>query len=550
MALGRIIIKNLKLLIRSRGSALIIVIGPLLLIFLAGIAFSNINKYSLNIGVYSDEYSDLTESFILKLQENEFRVQKTESIDICIEMIKEGRLHTCILFPAGLSLESNNANEVVFHVDYSKINLVWMVLDTISTKLEERASELSLELTSTLLDKIELARVEIYNSKPKITNLKSSNQELTNQFLLLKQEVVTTKLSDLKIASADLRKYIVEKASLSRDLIEGIKEEVDDLNISNSTAEDFMDDFNSVSTLIYNIISRVEDPNNITENDWGKISRLIEEIESKLNEVLNNFETLVISTGNEIDTITASIDKIYDNIEGIKIKDATTIVSPITTNIKPVVPEKTHLGYMFPALIILIIMFMSILLSKTLVMMEKNSPAYFRNLITPTKNIIFILGTYLTNMILVAVQIAIIIAISIYFLKSQAISNIFPMIVILFLVTTLFTFVGMAIGYIFKSEETATLAAISIGSIFLFLSNTILPLESMPAQIGQIAQFNPFVIGDSLLRKALLFNAGFKSLLFQICLLLIYSAVLFAGIWIAHVISKKHPLKRIIRHKK
>lgn len=550
MVIERIISKNLKLLIRSRSSALIVIIGPLLVIFLVGIAFSNINKYSLNIGVYSNSYSDLTESFIARMQEKEFRVQKIESVDRCIEMIKEGRLHTCIVFPPDLSLESGNVNEVVFHVDYSKINLVWMVLDTLSTKLGERASELSMQLTSTLLDKIELARVEIYNSKPAVINARTASREIVAQFQDLKENVVSTRLADLKTTSADLRKYIVEKANLSRDLINKIKAEVNKLNISNSTSSTFMRDFSSVNTLMYNIISKVEDPKNLTENDWGKITRLIDEIESQLTVISNKLETSVTIADNELTKIQDSMDKIYENLEGIKIKEAATIVNPITTTIKPVVPEKTHLGYMFPALIILVIMFMSILLSKTLVMMEKNSPAYFRNLITPTKNIVFILGTYLTGMILVVVQIAIIIAISMYFLKGQAVANIFPTAVVLLLATTFFTFAGMAIGYLFKSEETATLAAISVGSIFLFLSNTLLPLESMPAQIGQIAQFNPFVIGDALLRKALLFNSGFGVLANQIYLLLAYSAVLFAAIWVAHIVSKKHPLERIIKHGK
>jgi len=550
MAIGKIIAKNLKLLIRSRSSALIVIIGPLLVIFLVGIAFSNINKYSLNIGVYSDEYSELTESFIMRLQEKEFRVQKISSVEECIQMIKEGKLHTCIVFPPGLTLESDKINEVVFHVDYSKINLVWMVLDTLSTKLGERASELSLELTTTLLDKLELARVEIYDRKETLASVKTASDDITSQFQSLKQDVVTTRLIDLKTTSADLRKYIVEKATLSRELIDGIKSELDELNLSNETTHSFKKDFSSINTLMYNIVSKIEDPKNLTENDWGKITRLIGEVESKLTVISNKLETAISTTSNGLNEIQQSMDKIYENIEGIKVKEATTIVSPITTNIKPVVPEKTHLGYMFPALIVLVIMFMSVLLSKTLIMMEKHSPAYFRSLLTPTRDIVFILGTYLTSILLVVIQIAIIIGISIYFLKAQVISNIGPIVVILLLVTTFFILVGMAIGYIFKSEETATLAAISIGSIFLFLSSTILPLESMPMQIGQIAQYNPFVIGDALLRKALLFNAGFDILANQIYLLLIYSGVLFIVIWIAHLVSKKHPLEWIIKHKK
>ena len=111
---------------------------------------------------------------------------------------------------------------------------------------------------------------------------------------------------------------------------------------------------------------------------------------------------------------------------------------------------------------------------------------------------------------------------------------------ILLLITVFFTLIGMAVGHFFRSEETATLASISIGSIFLFLSDIILPLESMPDYIRNIAYFNPFVLGEMLLRKSILFKAQFPELANEIYLLIAYSAVLFIIIWISQKITRKH----------
>ena len=177
-AIWTIIKKNFKLLIRSKSSALIVILGPLLVIFLVGIAFDNVNKYSLSIGVYSDSYSELTESFIIKMQENEFRVQKMDTIDLCIEKIKQNTIHTCIVFPADLDIESDAVNEITFHVDYSKLNLVWMVLDTLSTKIEERSSELSLDLTTALLQKVENTKTEVADMQPKIEGLQEQEKTI------------------------------------------------------------------------------------------------------------------------------------------------------------------------------------------------------------------------------------------------------------------------------------------------------------------------------------------------------------------------------------
>lgn len=543
MALFNLIKKNFKVLIRSKSSALIIILGPLLVIFLVGIAFDNINQYSLNIGTYSESYSDLTESFITKLGEQNFRVQKIDSEELCVEQIKQGKLHTCIIFPPDLTIETEKMNEIVFHVDYSKINLIWMVLDTISTKLKERSSELSFDLTSELLDKIEATRFEINAKQPTVANLNAENQQMAE-----KLDQFSTNVKDFKATSAELRTVILEKVKGAQDTVESTKKIVEDSNATESQINVINMELSSINTFLLNIHNRIEDPNELNEADWAKITRLVNEIDTQVNSVKQKLS----DSSTKINEIQSSLNKIYSNLAGIQVTDAATIVAPITTNIKPVVPEKTHLNYMFPSLLVLVIMFISILLSTTLVMMEKHSPSYFRNFITPTRNITFIIAIYLTNMILVIAQLIIIFAISTYFFKAQILPTLLVTIPSLLLITTFFTFIGMAVGYLFTSEETATLASISIGSVFLFLSNVILPLESMPEYVRSIAKFNPFVLGENILRKAIIFQAKYRIIQNELIMLGIYSLTLFILIWGSQKIVRKHLFHKLVakKHKK
>ena len=291
--------------------------------------------------------------------------------------------------------------------------------------------------------------------------------------------------------------------------------------------------------------NKIEDPNNSQETDWTKITRLTASITTQINAL----KDLVTSSTTKIDEIQTSLDNIYANLDSIAVREAATIVSPVTTNIKPVVPEKTYLNYMFPSLIVLVVMFISLLLSTTLVQMEKHSPAYFRNFITPTRSIVFVIGTYLTGMLLVSMQLIIIIVISAKFFKTQIIPSLSIIIPSLLLITTLFTLIGMLIGHIFKSEETATLAAISTGSVFLFLSNIILPLESMPAYVRNIAQYNPFVLGENVLRKTIIFQEQFASIQNEILYMGIASIVLFILIWILYKSKRKHSFHRLFAAK-
>lgn len=210
-------------------------------------------------------------------------------------------------------------------------------------------------------------------------------------------------------------------------------------------------------------------------------------------------------------------------------------------------------------------MFISILLANTIVMMEKKSQAHFRNYVTPTSNTTYVLATYITCVIIVLIQLIVIIGISAYFFKipiyspdSSIENNLInggKLIAVLMTMSTFFIFIGMAVGYLFNSEETSILASISIGSVFLFLSNTILPLESMSQYILGIAKYNPFVLSSDLLREMLFFKPAIETLANGFYLLGIYILSLFVLIVITHSIARKRffykfAMRRAIRKRR
>ena len=179
LKIAKIIKKDMKLLLRSRTSSLIVIFGPLLVMLLVGAAFNNANKYSISVSVYSDKYSELTESFLKKLSENKYSVTKSSSNATCIESVKQGSSHLCILFPADLKTSDNKQNEVTFVADYSRVNLEYMAVDTLSSNLGEESKSISLDLTQTLLTKIEDTKSTLSASLATIKETKDKNTELT-----------------------------------------------------------------------------------------------------------------------------------------------------------------------------------------------------------------------------------------------------------------------------------------------------------------------------------------------------------------------------------
>ena len=537
MALFKIIKKNFKLLIRSKSSALIIIFGPLLVIFLVGIAFDNMDRYNINIGAYSSSYSDLSESYISNLRQDDFSVEKVSSEDECIERIKMGSLHSCIIFPPDLVIESGTSQELIFYVDQSKMNLMWMVLDSLSSNIGERSSEVSRDITSNLLKKVSEAQSAISATKSHTDNIKNQNLEIDAGLNTLSSGV-----SNFDSSSNELRLYILERVVGAESVIADLRNHINNSNATDSQKNVLSTRAASVNTYLYNIKNKLNDN---PDSDWSKMLSSVDSLDSQII----SLKSLISDSNSKVDNLVSVLDQISFNLGNIEIKDADTIANPVITTVRPVVQEESYLNYMFPSLIVLVVMFISILLSTTLVMMEKHSPAYFRNFITPTKTLTFILASYFTSVMLVFLQIAIILLISFYFFQARIVDSLYVLIPSLLLITSLFSFIGMLIGYLFNSEETSTLAAISIGSVFLFLSNVILPLESMPLSVREFARFNPFILSESILRRAIFFNADFSALSYELKLLLLYSFVLLVLIWIVQKVVRKHLFHKLIHFK-
>ncbi|MFC1801566.1 ABC transporter permease [Nanoarchaeota archaeon] len=579
----RLIKKNLKLLIRAKSSALIIILAPLLVILLIGIAFDNANTYGLNIGTYTPTANANVDSFISKLSEKEFKIIQYEEEQECINNIKLGSIHTCIVFPENFNFDNNEQKKITFFIDYSKINLVWMIMDTLSTKFTSRSQEISQDLTSIVLNKLEGTETELNAKKPIVVDIKNSNDNM-----LIKAQEIDNHLASLDLSFSEniafgssqnmvtnIKDSISDNIDSSEDYIAAAQDIISDSGASQDDKDDAiaelenaLEDLDNIGTTIHS----TTDNNSLTRLSTliTNVSNGIEATKTKLanaasakassQQKLVEIETALSQSLSNLATIETSIDQLLSDIGGVRVTSAATITSPITTEIKPISTQKTYLNYLFPSLMVLVIMFISILLGTTLVMMEKHSNAHFRNFISPTRNIIFVISTYLTNMFLVVSQIAIILVIAIYFFSAQILPSLPLALVVLIASATLFSLLGMAVGYMFSSEETGTLAAISIGSLCLFLSSVIIPIESMPSTIRKIVAFNPFVISERVLREIILFQPKISYIADDLFLLLGYALILFLFIWgsqrlfshhLFHKIKYKHHKKvRNKKHKK
>lgn len=607
--LKTIIVKNVRRLIASKISASLILFGPLILIFLLGLAFQSSGFFGVKIGVYSAKYTQVSDEIIEAMKDTDFIIIQEESSETCIDGVKESRTHLCMQFP-----ERFETGRLAFYVDYSRLNLVYAIVNKINIEIGSISDNISLGITQDLLNFIADSSNQLASSKDTVEELKTNalllQSELYNTSQSLRKmdlgsgsELITNLTDNSSSVFSDVTNVksnlvIIQNTltSLSRDTIGNSKDEIGSQLTSLRAAEisqgctpensrdltqylgsenllqQIVASPNPTCAIIYTMRLNLEKQEaqlesvetdmdvliefmgalhegivlletNVIENA-NEAKQNIQTIDTSKNALAQKLEALSVATEESIlafDEMTSQINTINTQFEEISMTEAETVIKPIRTFIKPLSSKKINtLDIIYPSIIVMILMFVGILMGNILVMREKTSRAYFRNLIMPVQEWVFILGTYLTTSIISLLQVAIIIGIGVVIFGTHLDFNVFRITPILFLAVIIFSSIGMIIGYLTSSEETSIMAAIILTLIFLLFSNMIIPIETMDATIGTVAKLTPFNIAEMILRRNLVFGSEIStSNYFTVIVFTIQLIILVIGVWFSHKYSIK-----------
>ncbi|MFP4424777.1 MAG: ABC transporter permease [Candidatus Woesearchaeota archaeon] len=557
----KIIAKNYKLLFRSKSSALVIILGPLLLILVVGLAFNNAGNYKIRVGFYFPEYTELTGTIIDALEENEFYVELKEDNRSCIESVKTGETNICLIFNK-FTVNRSMDNRLSIFVDSSELNLAWLVTDSVSTQVGQVSSNLSTSLSEQLLDRIDITTEKLTAEKEAVSTMIRSQTDMNRKINELEALVKNLDLSmddipfsEVKDRSEDLNKHVGFLISRINNNLNRIESRVEDSNLSSDiednitaliddTSDAVKDREDSINEQQENLDEAVDE----LDDSLARLQRKLSSSDSMRNEAIGKIDEIIgdlRSNLEKLNTHKAALDSMINTLSGIEIKDARNIAVPINTQVNSIASDQNHLSFMVPTLIVLFIMLIGLFLSSNLVIMEKKSDAFLRNFITPTRTSYFILGVFITAFLLVFIQILLIFFVT-YLLLDLPVPNLFNLLLIVCNTSVFFILLGLVIGYIFKTDEAVTLASISIGSGFLLLSGLILPLESMHESIMLIAEYNPLVIAVNVLKQVILFNQSISELWLGHIFLLLYSLsmVVVIGLLQIKIKTKELPIQQ------
>lgn len=493
--------KNFRIMLNSRLSILILVFGPLLLMAIIGAALQNNQLRDVRASFYAHDAEsnsllddDYTSSYVDQLEQNSFFVDSVDSIEKCRQSVLDSEAHVCIEIVRVPSTELENLGvrgsnyETKAYVDFSKSRIVWGVIGKTQAVSEQHSKILLRKMIIDYREKLQQPMENLqrayddtsgtYNT---FNNLNSNIANAQN-----KQAVWASNLRELGFALGTLQTAIQSAAAVTSydpALYATVKEVNQSftkvngyyqiLNNEVNSGEFSSSLSNSASTVgqVRDEFTKLRGGINVLLGQWNEISKLDYESFSPLP-----FRYLSVGEGNSVQGEIAESQSLE------------------------------FLDYLFPSFLMFFVIFVSLIFSTVTTFKERSSKAHIRNVTSKARSFSFVFGNFLSLFAVLALQIAVILGVSIFFLRASILGNILPILVYSYLAVALFAIWGIALGYIFDSQDSAVIASVSLSLLCLIFLPVITAPETLPSLFAQIIQVMPFVILESKLRLASIFN--------------------------------------------
>lgn len=537
--------KNIKILLRMKTSLVSIIIGPLLIVFLIGFAFNSPSGVDVSVGYFAPDNSALTQEFTTTLH-NTYDAQAFPTSKECSEQVQKGFLHACIVFPPNFSIEDSTQPTIQFVVDTSRTNIAYEIIDAVSDQIGMKTDELSEELISVITTTLQTSKETMNTQASALDSMSSTLQDSVST-----TTDVSSQLNNIQFDTNAVNISYEDDAYLLKNYTNQLVTEIDSFYDSYSGSlggaadtalsdlHSFASSTNSNSSLAYATLEDKIETASDALADWTAQMTQAQDVAQESKTAVLSLQTNLESIQTQLNQASAALRSEVSAINNIEVTSTNTLTNPIRTEIVTVSTHNSNLLVLFPYVVMLVILFVGMMLASTLVVVEKRNRARFRVFSTPTNEQFFIATTLITTLLVIFLQLIITFSITQFLFVDILSANVLAHTIILLASAITFTVIGMVIGLISSTQQAVNMITIFFGAGLLFLSNMVLPLESVSPALQKIASFNPYVISSELFRQALLFSTNIKETLPNLAKLGIIIGILILIIIFSQGISQR-----------
>ncbi len=566
------IIKNMRLIFRNWVSFLFLILGPLMIITIIGLTFAGDNAKGLWFGVYQENkdassslpfLTELGNTVTFDYLEDCIKELREGRLHLCVALKSSQRFAR----PEDRVPDDSGQVTVTFYYDLSRKQLSSLVIGMIQQKLGKSVQDISLETTKGLLEKMQDLVLFLKSGERDITGLIDESHTTEAQLDLrgTKLRELRTQLTEYQKQVNQLSTDVNEMSQLSKSASVTIPQRAGEVKKGLTDLENAIRSIQSDPSFSTNGItgytlsgttvrvsrgSLTEEYDLVFEGDKAllamtyatrtQVSGDLDTLSSQTattNTQIQNAKTTVQDTKTKLDTIATLMDneiaandafkqrvvngrnelenvqrQLKNNIGSFAVLDsgsAESIIRPVLDEYVPL-SNIENIQIVFPGVLVIVIVFITILFATILTLSEINGPAYFRNLLAPRPNIGYPIGILLTNMILVFFQITVLLIIAQFLLGVPVIENAILIYTLSAILIFSFTLIGMCLSFLIKNTQTTILASIFTALGLYLFSGMMRPLELMPTTVAFAAHLNPVVIAEDLFRLLLSYGIGFS----------------------------------------
>lgn len=233
----------------------------------------------------------------------------------------------------------------------------------------------------------------------------------------------------------------------------------------------------------------------------------------------------------------SEIDRTKSILGDVIKRSPSNVAAPIKLEREPVFKDRAYLDFLMPAIVSIVLMFISFMLASITIVQERTKKTLLRTLLTPLSLGEFIFAKTFA-LILIAMLQGIILIIVAYLFYGIVIpvSQMGLLFLVILVYSAAFIGIGMAIATFAESENTAMLTSLVLSIPMLFLCGVFFPFEIMPQLMVKIGSALPITMGIRALDSVLIYREGFDVLAGYLAPLLLYGI---AGLGLAYILLKK-----------
>jgi ABC-2 type transport system permease protein len=235
--------------------------------------------------------------------------------------------------------------------------------------------------------------------------------------------------------------------------------------------------------------------------------------------------------------LVSEIDRTKSILSDVIKKSPTSVAAPIKLEREPVFRDRAYLDFLMPAIVSIVLMFISFMLASITIVQERTKKTLLRTLLTPLSLGEFIFAKT-SALILIAMLQGIILIIVAFLFYGILIppSQMGLLFLVILVYSAAFIGIGMAIATFAESENTAMLTSLVLSIPMLFLCGVFFPFEIMPQLMVKIGSALPITMGIRALDSVLIYREGFDVLAGYLAPLLLYGI---AGLGLAYILLRK-----------